>query len=251
MTSTVAKAEVVFPPSISAPQQEEQDVDVSNGQSVTISMSVSPDSVQDQEITKKWTWPKATLKNALILVLLLACIGTTAALCHVLTIKPSGQPESGDVPFARWLEKGGLSLPAKPNDKLIWTFWDSGWDSMSNFGKVCIEVMYNLNPNAKLMFVTMDNLEEVLKLDGDDLPTDFKKVRWYKSQWRSDYLRGVLLAKYGGVYVDATTLFFDSTNILFTQLDNLGRESNQRVQSYGDGRGNSFWVARAKAHHAC
>ena len=53
---------------------------------------------------------------------------------------------------------------------------------MPNFGKVCIEVMYNLNPNAKLMFVTMDNLEEVLKLDGNDLPMDLKKFSWYKSQ---------------------------------------------------------------------
>ncbi len=87
--------------------------------------------------------------------------------------------------------------------KIIWSYWDS-----SEFPVLvgnCIDNTISLNPDFKYIIVTPQNLYEYLPDFPDYL--EFPSV-----PYKSDYIRLSLLRKYGGIWMDITTVLTDSLN---------------------------------------
>jgi len=84
--------------------------------------------------------------------------------------------------------------------KVIYMFWDSGWDSASWIHKECLLSWKQYNPTWKIVTLDKKNIY-------DYLDKDFLEETWNKKsiQVQSDIIRINLLKKYGGVWVDATT----------------------------------------------
>lgn len=83
---------------------------------------------------------------------------------------------------------------------VIWVFWGQGESQMPTLIKACYEKLKENNPNVKLL--TNDNLSQYLDLH----PRILEKVRTGVITWAhfSDVVRTSLLAKYGGLWLDAT-----------------------------------------------
>jgi glycosyltransferase involved in cell wall biosynthesis len=88
--------------------------------------------------------------------------------------------------------------------KIIWIYWAQGWDDAPEICKLCRDSWKKLNPtwgvremdDSNLMdFVPADVYSEILKFGGT----------WPRVS-RGDLIRLYLIARYGGVWTDATNL---------------------------------------------
>ena len=89
--------------------------------------------------------------------------------------------------------------------KIIWTYWDN-----SNIPKLisfCIDSWKKYNPDYTINVLSSDNLH---------LYTDIniKNIKWNDSSARqSDIIRLIILEKYGGIWIDASTILTKPLNI--------------------------------------
>lgn len=96
------------------------------------------------------------------------------------------------------------SAHAEPNEageRRIWVFWGQGEDSMPELIRACYEQLVALNGDA-VTLVTNQNVHEFL-----DIPAViYEKVERGAISWAhfSDIIRTSLLARYGGLWLDAT-----------------------------------------------
>jgi len=109
-------------------------------------------------------------------------------------------------PFAK--DSGNIfPAPQLPIPKIIWSFWqneispDEPLTAIPDFVEACIASMKALNPDYDVR--VLDDRTWPKWLAIEDLPNNFPLLR---IQHRSDSIRLALLAKYGGVWADATTL---------------------------------------------
>ena len=82
----------------------------------------------------------------------------------------------------------------------IWVFWGQGYEKMPPLIRACHRQLISFNDNVQL--ITMQNVHHYI-----DLPSViYEKVRSGKISWAhfSDIVRNTLLAKYGGLWLDAT-----------------------------------------------
>lgn len=92
---------------------------------------------------------------------------------------------------------------SKPLPKIIWSYWDS-----PEFPKLvndCINNTRIQNPDFNYIIITPQNLCEYLP----DFPNHLK---FPSIPYKSDYIRLSLLKKYGGIWMDITTVLTDSLN---------------------------------------
>ena len=83
--------------------------------------------------------------------------------------------------------------------KTIWTYWDS--DDLPEFISKCIAKWRRLNPDWSVVILTPSNLKEYLP------ETDIFKFKFADTKPRtSDFVRLHILAKYGGVWSDASVV---------------------------------------------
>jgi len=83
--------------------------------------------------------------------------------------------------------------------KIIWTYWDS--DDPPEFISKCIAKWRRLNPDWNITVLTPNNLKEYLP------ETDIFKFKFADTKPRtSDFVRLHILAKYGGVWSDASVV---------------------------------------------
>lgn len=82
----------------------------------------------------------------------------------------------------------------------IWVFWGQGEKQMPPLIKACYKQLVHFNSNVIL--VTYQNLSDYINLS----PIIYKKVKNGQICWAnfSDIIRNTLLAKYGGLWLDAT-----------------------------------------------
>ncbi|MFI3319827.1 MAG: capsular polysaccharide synthesis protein [Rikenellaceae bacterium] len=95
----------------------------------------------------------------------------------------------------------GCELPISQVDQVyIWVFWGQGEESMPPLVKACYKQLIHHNDNVCL--ITMQNIDDYISLDSRII----KKVYNGTIPWAnfSDIVRTTLLAKYGGLWVDAT-----------------------------------------------
>lgn len=92
-------------------------------------------------------------------------------------------------------------------EKNIFVFWGQGFDKLPEIPQKSLENIEKLYPDYKIYKITLDNFKEYVDIDKNLLSLfNDKKI---SIQTFSDILRYNLLYKYGGVWCDATLLFFD------------------------------------------
>ena len=91
--------------------------------------------------------------------------------------------------------------------KNIFVFWGQGFDKLPEIPNVCIKRIEELYPDYKIYKITLNNYKEYVDIDDNLIRLyDDKKI---SIQTFSDILRYKLIYKYGGVWCDATLLFFE------------------------------------------
>ena len=106
---------------------------------------------------------------------------------------------------------------SKNKEKTIWTYWDQGKDNIPIFCKMCIKSWKDKNPDHEVIIIDKNNVYDYL--DKKDLPPNWKKID--KPQHKSDFVRLALLEKYGGVWIDISTICVRPINSVFTQTKSL------------------------------
>lgn len=91
----------------------------------------------------------------------------------------------------------------RPLPKIIWIFWHSGLEGAPDVVHRSLTTWQHFNPDHEVRFLTLVDAETVL---GVDLEALFAKLT-VDMGWagKSDMIRMMLLAKFGGVWADATT----------------------------------------------
>jgi hypothetical protein len=82
----------------------------------------------------------------------------------------------------------------------IWVFWGQGEEKMPPLIEACYKQLTHYNENINL--VTIENVNKYIELPG----VIFEKANAGKISWAhfSDIVRNTLLARYGGLWLDAT-----------------------------------------------
>ena len=87
--------------------------------------------------------------------------------------------------------------------RILWTFWDKGEEQLPKFLRICLQSWHHHCPDWKVVVLSPSNLLEYLEL-GTDLPSSFFDID--RASLQSDVARVAILARYGGVYTDISTL---------------------------------------------
>jgi len=94
--------------------------------------------------------------------------------------------------------------------KIIWSYWDS--DEIPEIVKLSIQSWKKTSPQYKINFMNQKNVEKYVSL-----PENWKTLPAYR---QSDIIRLRLLEKYGGVWIDASTILLEDLD-KFISKDNL------------------------------
>lgn len=122
----------------------------------------------------------------------------------------------------------------KKQSHKIWVFWGQGEDMMPELVRACYRQLRKYNDNVFL--VTNENLKELLDIDERII----SKVRNGSIGYAnfSDIIRNSLLAKYSGLWLDATV--WVSGEISFDKLDEMPIYS-ANSKEFVDGKTVRFW----------
>jgi Capsular polysaccharide synthesis protein len=109
------------------------------------------------------------------------------------------------------------SFTIKEIPKIIWTFWDS--DNPPDFVSKSIDSWRKYSPDFTINVVTPSNLKDYLP------ETDFSKFKHTNFiQRTSDFIRVHLVAKYGGIWSDASVVARRSHNWIIDEQKSRGFE---------------------------
>eukprot|EP00316_Scyphosphaera_apsteinii_P016425 CAMPEP_0119337928 /NCGR_PEP_ID=MMETSP1333-20130426/95033_1 /TAXON_ID=418940 /ORGANISM="Scyphosphaera apsteinii, Strain RCC1455" /LENGTH=396 /DNA_ID=CAMNT_0007349091 /DNA_START=50 /DNA_END=1240 /DNA_ORIENTATION=+ len=89
----------------------------------------------------------------------------------------------------------------QPGERIIWSYWNAGRAAMPGFCQLCVESWERCNPGWRIVILDDANLKAFVA--ADELPTTFLSLM---GQHRSDIVRAAVLVRFGGLYMDATTL---------------------------------------------
>ncbi|CAB9503065.1 Capsular polysaccharide synthesis protein [Seminavis robusta] len=87
--------------------------------------------------------------------------------------------------------------------RIIWAYWDKGLQGMPELCQHSVLSWQVRNPDWKVIILDDHNYQQYVSVS--DLPTTYFSL---KVQHRSDLLRLAVLIRYGGLYLDASTLVF-------------------------------------------
>ena len=108
-------------------------------------------------------------------------------------------PQVKSVETNPWPQPDPRAFP--PGQRILWGYWNSGEDSMPEFNKLCIASWRANNPDWKVIILSDKNYKEYVA--AEELPSTFSSL---KVQHRSDLVRVAVLVRYGGVYMDVSTI---------------------------------------------
>eukprot|EP00986_Skeletonema_menzelii_P009567 scaffold4383_cov145-Skeletonema_menzelii.AAC.6 len=111
--------------------------------------------------------------------------------------------------------------------RLIWAYWHSGEANLSPLCQVSLKSWKAHHPNWQIIILSDDTYHHYVP--ANHIPSTFYRL---KVQFRSDIVRLSVLARYGGAYLDMTTLMFKS-------LDGIWDSELKRVEERG-GRNRVF-----------
>jgi hypothetical protein len=133
-------------------------------------------------------------------VFLLSCVVTMAAFVLVMMCT-----------LAFVTRKESMSMPDEhpqappPIPKKIWTYWEGDGDALPRSVTACIESWKRHNPDWEITIVTPNNLGvHVSDSDADFIKHTGSRLKSHDSvQFRSDMVRLHVMARNGGVWLDA------------------------------------------------
>lgn len=83
--------------------------------------------------------------------------------------------------------------------KIIWRYWDQGWDNAPYMIKDCTKSIEYYAPDFEINNLDKNNINDFIKL-----PNELETIPDIPMQCTSDIIRLLLLKKYGGIWIDAT-----------------------------------------------
>jgi len=86
--------------------------------------------------------------------------------------------------------------------KILWIYWQQGWDCAPDIVKACLNTWRNRNPNWEIIALDDTNLKNYIDINQIHTLLSNKVV---EPEAFSDILRAALLSKHGGVWADSTT----------------------------------------------
>lgn len=92
-------------------------------------------------------------------------------------------------------------------EKNLFVFWGQGFDKLPEIPEKCIKNIENMYSDYKIYKITLDNYMEYVDIDKNLIDL-FNKGK-LSIQTFADILRYNLVYKYGGVWCDATLMFFE------------------------------------------
>lgn len=95
----------------------------------------------------------------------------------------------------------GSPEPSDNLPKIIWMMWLQGFDKAPPIVRACYQSWVDLNPGWQVIFLNENSFHSYI-----DVKHIFASGNNMQVQARSDVIRLHLLARYGGVWVDATCL---------------------------------------------
>ncbi|ENX12105.1 hypothetical protein F895_03616 [Acinetobacter sp. CIP 64.2] len=84
--------------------------------------------------------------------------------------------------------------------KKIWMYWEG---SLSGFIEKCVEQVKKTNPHYEVNFLTPDTLKDFCNID-------FDRFQHITPQQKADLIRLDLLYQYGGIWLDASIIVYES-----------------------------------------
>ena len=111
--------------------------------------------------------------------------------------------------------------------KLIWAYWHSGEENLTPLCQVSLQSWKAHHPTWQIIILSDETYQHYVP--SHHIPSTFHHL---KVQFRSDIVRLSVLARYGGAYLDMTTMMFQS-------LDGIWESELRRVEERG-GRNRIF-----------
>ena len=145
------------------------------------------------------------------------------------------------------VNKNRVYTPVKPPNT-IWVFWRQGFENAPRMVKACVNSLMKHLTKFNIVLLTGENLQNYICL-----PSYIEKKHEQgiiKEALYSDIVRVSLLAEYGGIWIDATTLCTDGAfaekftewPLFFYKAIDIDRESEPAICA-------SNWIISAWAHH--
>lgn len=98
--------------------------------------------------------------------------------------------------------------------KIIWSYWENKPGSTRpEYIDLCLETFYKHNPDFKINILNEKTLY-------DYLPNIRQDINKLSLAHKSDYIRIVLLEKYGGIWLDADTIVMRNLTPIIDKLNN-------------------------------
>ncbi len=104
-----------------------------------------------------------------------------------------------------WLGNRARDKFSEAIPRRIWTFWNS--DEFPLIVRACFRSWRETNPDHEIICVTPTNAREYLKSLPENLESE-------SPQRQSDFIRLCLMKEHGGIWMDATTLAFESLDYI-------------------------------------
>ena len=112
-----------------------------------------------------------------------------------------------DKDFGYIFEKENKQINKNEFERNIFVFWGQGFEKMPEIPQKCMDNIRKIYPDYRIFEITLKNYKEYVTIDNN-LVNLFEQNK-ISIQTFSDILRYNLIYKYGGVWCDATLLFFN------------------------------------------
>lgn len=128
--------------------------------------------------------------------------------------------------------KDSSAQQPKANDFCIWVYWAQGKENMPELVRTCYDNLLRRTKEARVVLLTAENLEHYLDLPISVWDSIEKGMIGYTHL--SDVIRHSLLAKYGGLWIDATV--WVTSKVPVSSISNLSFYSAKADDCH------SYWV---------
>lgn len=100
---------------------------------------------------------------------------------------------------------------------IIWQYWEQGLENAPNIVKQCVASVEKYKNGNKHIILDKNTISDYITIPEYIIEMNKKGI--IKSAHFSDYVRTVLLAEYGGTWIDATVLLTDNLPEYVTNAD--------------------------------
>lgn len=116
-----------------------------------------------------------------------------------------------------------------PFNRVIWAFWHSGESGASAFVKTCLQRMRDINgPQWQVRVLSDDSVQSYL--EADELEAFLYMKRKWSVEHAADLLRLILIKKYGGVWMDASSIPLESQEDILIENGLIDTENTTESQ---------------------